>query len=266
MDLGLNERVAIVSGASSEVGRQVALSLAAEGARLSVCDYHEEGLRRTELDLARVASQRSVLALPADLSEPRSVRRVVRDTFNRFGQVDILVLQPDRLPPAPPADGAEDERGDELERCFRSALRLSREVIPYMKQEHWGRIINLIPTAAGQTAAGLPMPLAQQQYLVGYFKTLANELAPFNITVNSLLPGSLETQELRQILKERAAAEDAADPAARKKPAWRSVPMGRLGKPEEVGDLAAFIASERAGYLTGASIFLDGGQIQEIRQ
>lgn len=264
MDLGLSERVAIVSGASSEVGRQVALRLAAEGAKLSVCDYHEEGLRRTELDLASIASQRSVLALPADLSETRSIRRVVRDTFNRFGQVDILVLQPDSLPPAAPADGAEDERGDELDRCFRSALRLSREVVPYMKQEHWGRIINLIPTTARQAAAGLPLSLAGQQYLVGYFKTLANELAPFNITVNSLLPGPLETQELRQRLQDSAAAAD-EDLAARKKQLYRSVPMQRLGKPEEVGDLAAFIASERAGYLTGASIFLDGGQIQELR-
>lgn len=265
MDLGLTERVAIVCGANNDVGRSVAIQLATEGCRAAICDYNEERLRRTEVDLARIGSQQKVLALPADLSDGRSIRRVARDTFNRFGQVDILVLQPASLPPFQPEDGAEDEQGDYLERCFRSALRLSREVIPYMKQEHWGRIINLMPTTAGQSVAGLPMSLAQQLYLIGYFKTLADELAPFNITVNNLLAGPLDTRELQQALQE-SAPESTADQDALKRQAYRSVPMRRLGKPEEVGDLIAFLASERAGYLTGTTIYLDGGLMQEIRQ
>lgn len=264
MDLGLNERVAIVCGAGGDVGRSVALSLAAEGVKLAVCDYHEDELRGAEMDFARVATQRNILALPADLSENRSIRRVVRDTFNRFGQVDILALQPHCIPPGPPRDDSEDERGDELERSFRSALRLSREVIPYMKQEHWGRIINLMPIHAPQTDANPPLSLAQQQYLIGYFKTLADELAPFNITVNTLLAGPLDTRELRRQLQEQAAAAN-TDPAALVKQTHRSVPMSRLGKPEEVGDLAAFLASERAAYLTGGVISLDGGLLQKLR-
>ena len=264
MDLGLTERVAIICGASNDVGRSIAQRLAAEGAKLSLCDYHEEELRLAEMDVAGAASQRSVLALPVDLSENRSIRRVVRDTFNRFGQVDILVLQPHTIPPGEPRDDSDDERGDELERSIRSALRLSREVIPYMKQEHWGRIIDLMPTNAPPTAAGSPLSLPQQQYLVGYFKTLADELAPFNITVNTLLTGILDTAELRRRLQEQAAA-DNSDPAALVKQTSRSVPMSRLGQPEEVADLTAFLASERASYLTGATIPLDGGLLQKLR-
>ena len=261
MDLGLTERVAIVGGAGRETGRYIARTLVSEGAKVSICARNEEGLRRLELELAAIGSQQNVLAIPADLSEPRDIRRVVRDTFNRFGQINILIFQSGYPTREPASDLEDDDLIQQLEQTFLSALRLSREVIPHMKQEHWGRIINLAGTSPQQAAAGTALSTARQLYLIGYFKTLANELAPFNITVNNVLSGPLETQELRELLEERSRSEDASLTELTRA-TYRGVPMGRLGKPEELGDMIAFLASERAGYLTGACISIDGGQNQ----
>ena len=261
MDLGLADRVAIVCGAGLEVGKHVAMALAGEGARVSLCARDEEGLRTAELEVARIGSQHNVLAMPADLSQPRDIRRVVRDTFNRFGQIDILVVrirQPNR---GSLADIEDSETADEVERHLLSPVRLSREVIPYMKQDHWGRIINLDLASMQQVVEGVPQANARQLYLIGYFKTLALELAPFNITVNSLLTGALDTEELKEYLRDQAMVEETELEELTNRTVKR-VPMRRLGKPREVGEMVAFLASEKAGYLTGATISVDGGQNQ----
>ncbi|CAI8030891.1 Uncharacterized oxidoreductase YvrD [Geodia barretti] len=154
MDLGLAERVAIVGGAGLEIGKHVAMALASEGARVSICARNEEGLRRTEMEVVRVGTQHNVLAMPADLSEPKDIRRVVRDTFNRFGQIDILVVRTGQPNRGSLADVDDSEVTEEIERHLLSAVRLSREVIPYMKQEHWGRIINLELASTKDVAEG----------------------------------------------------------------------------------------------------------------
>jgi 3-oxoacyl-[acyl-carrier protein] reductase len=259
MDLGLTGRVAIVGGAGLEMGKHVAMALASEGAKVCLCARSEAGLRSAEIEVARVGTQHNVLAMPADLSEPRDIRRVVRDTFNRFGQIDILVVrmrQPNRGSLAYIEDS---EMAEEVERHLLSAVRLTREVIPYMKQEHWGRIINLDLASVQQVVEGVPQANARQLYLIGYFKTLAQELAPFNITVNSLLTGPLDTEELKEYLEDKATQEEVelSDLPQR---IVKRVPMRRLGKPREIGEMIAFLASEKAGYLTGTTISVDGGQ------
>ncbi len=259
MELGLAERVAIVGGAGLEIGKHVAMALASEGVKVSICARNEDGLRLAEMDVARIGTQHNVLAMPADLSEPRDIRRVVRDTFNRFGQIDILVVRSGQSTRPTLSDIDDNEMTEEVEKNLLSAVRLTREVIPYMKQEHWGRIINLELAPTRHIAEGLNQASARQLYLIGYFKSLAQELAPFNITVNSLLTGALETEELKSYLKTRAEA-DNLDFADLSRQTAKRVPMKRLGKPEEVGDIVAFLASEKAAYLTGAAISVDGGQ------
>ncbi len=261
MDLGLTERVAIVGDASHEVGRHIATTLAAEGARVSLHSPSEEGLRRTEMEVARIGSQHSVLAIPADPSQERDIRRVVRDTVNRFGQIDILVVPSGSgVHPAnsEPEEGSETA---ELEASFFSALRFSREVVPYMKQEHWGRIIYLESPPSRPAGRGVVLWADRHLHLVGYFKILARELAPFNITVNSLVAGLIATHELEQWLAAQSHAEQVGI-AELKGTACAGIPMGRMGKPQEIGDMIAFLASERAGYLTGAAISVDGGHSQ----
>ncbi len=259
MDLGLVDRVAIVSGAGAEIGKYVAVALASEGAKVAICSHDEEGLRRTEMEVARVGTQHNVLAMPADLSEPRDIRRVVRDTLNRFGQIDILVARSSQSFQLSAEELEDGKVAEDLEKHLLSAIRLAREVIPYMKQEHWGRIINLEIPNSQESAEGLNGSAARQLYLIGYFKALAQELAPFNITVNSLLSGILDTEEFKELLKSRAETENSKLSDLSRQTAKR-VPMKRLGKPEEIGDMVAFLSSDRAGYLTGASISVDGGQ------
>ena len=258
MDLGLADRVAIVGGAGLEMGKHVALALASEGARVCLCARNEEGLRAAEIEVARIGTQHNVLAMPADLSEPRDIRRVARDTFNRFGRIDILVVRTRQPNLASLADVEDLRMADEVERQLLSAVRLTREVIPYMKQDHWGRIINLDLPSMEQVVEGVPQSDARQLYFNGYFRTLAQELAPFNITVNSLLTGPLDTEELKQYLESQALQED-VEPSELARRTAKRVPMRRLATPGEVGEMIAFLASERTGFLTGATIAVDGG-------
>ena len=258
MDLGLADRVAIICGAGLEVGKHVALALVSEGVRVSLCARNEEGLRSAEIELARIGTQHNVLAMPADLSEPRDIRRLARETFNRFGKIDILVVRTRQPNLASLADVEDIRMSEEVERHLLSAVRLTREVIPHMKQGHWGRIINLDLATTQQVVEGVPQLDAGQLYFNGYFRTLALELAPFNITVNNLLTGFLDTEELKQYLRSLALQED-IEPSELARRTAKRVPMRRLAKPREVGEMVAFLASERTGFLTGATIAADGG-------
>lgn len=258
MDLGLKDRVAVVGGSSRGLGRAIAVAFAQEGASVTISARTEADLRRAEIDLARVGSQHHVLAIPADLSLARDIRRVVRDTFNRFGQIGILVTHVNYGPTGRPSEFTDETIMASLEESFLSAIRITREVVPYMKQQRWGRIIHLLPVREIHSEDGAALSAASQLALVAYSRMLATELAPFNITVNNLLSGPVHTEFLTSALEERAESQGrTVDDLVKETVA--DIPMRRLGKPEEVGDLVAFLASDRAGYLTGTSVILDGG-------
>ena len=258
MDLGLRDRVAIVGGSSRGLGRAIAVAFAQEGASVTISARTEADLRRTEIELARIGSQHHVLAIPADLSVARDIRRVVRDTLIRFGQIGILVTHVRYGPTGKPSEFTDETVMASLEESFLSALRLTREVVPYMKQQRWGRIIHLLHTRVNNPAEGAALSAASQMALVGYSKMLASELAPFNITVNNLLSGPVQTEFLTAALETKA-EEQGRTLDDLTKDIVADIPMRRMGKPEEVGDLVAFLASDRSGYLTGTSVILDGG-------
>ena len=263
MDLGLRDRVAIVGGSSKGMGRATALALAREGVSVTICARHEADLRKTEIDIARTSSQHHVLAIPADLSRNEDIKRAVRATFNRFGRIDISVNNIGGPPEGRPSE-LEDEQWEEaLEQGFLSVLRMSREVVPYMKQQQWGRIINRLSISVKQPQEGTVLSTSSRVAVVGYAKTLATELASFNITVNNVLPGFILTDRLASLYEAKAEEQGRSTEDAIKD-ATRTIPMRRLGKPEEVGDLITFLASERAGYITGTCISLDGGALQSI--
>ena len=261
MDLGLKDRVAIVGGSSKGLGRAIAVAFAQEGASVTISARTEADLRRTEIELARIGSQHHVLAIPADLSVAKDIRRVVRDTFNRFGQIGILVTHVGCGPSGRPSEFSDETIMTSLEENFLSVIRITREVVPYMKQQRWGRIIHLLPSRVSQREDGAALSAAGQLALVGFAKLLANELAPFNITVNNLLSGPVQTEFLTSALEARA-QEQGRQVEDLLKETVAGIPMRRLGKPEDVGDLVAFLASDRAGYLTGTSVVLDGGAHQ----
>ena len=261
MDLGLRDRVAIVGGSSKGMGRAVALALATEGASITICARTESDLRKTEIDVARTSSQHHVLAIPADLSRNEDIKRVVRSTFNRFGRIDILVNNTGGPPPGRPSELDDEEWEAALERNFLSVVRMSREVVPYMKQQQWGRIINRLSIWVKQPQEGEVLSTSSRIAVVGYSKMLATELASFNITVNNVLPGLVHTDQLAA-LYESQAQERGFSSQELMEQATKSIPMGRPGKPEEVANLVTFLASEEAGYITGANIPVDGGALQ----
>ena len=263
MDMGLRDRVAIVGGSSKGMGRAAALALAREGTSVTICARNEADLRKTEMEIARASSQHHVLAIPADLSRNEDIRRVVRSTFNRFGRIDICVNNVGGPPLGKPSEIDDEEWEGALEQNFLSVVRTSREVVPYMKQQQWGRIINRLSIVVKQPQEGMVLSTSSRMAAVGYAKVLSNELASFNITVNNVLAGAIHTDRLDSHY-ETQAREQARSPEELTEEAARAVPLGRFGKPEEVGDLIAFLASERAGFITGASIALDGGATQAM--
>ena len=260
MDLGLKERVAIVGGSSRGMGKATALALAREGASVTICARTEADLRKTELEIAKVATQQHILAIPADLSHMENIKRVVRDTINRFERIDILVNNIGGPPTGKASELEEEKWHAALEQNFLSVVRMSQEVVPYMKQQRWGRIINILSTAVKQPINGLVLSTASRLAVVGFAKTLSTELAPFNITVNNVLPGQVLTDRMTSLYQAQAEEQGHTQEEIVKE-ATQKIPMRRLGKPEEMGQLISFLASERAGYITGESVSLDGGSL-----
>ena len=214
MELGLRDRVAIVGGSSRGIGRAIALAFANEGANVTIFARTESDLRRAEMELARVNSQQHVLAVPGDIANPRDIRRVVRDTVSRFGQVNVMVTHMgDSLvdgPTARPSELQDEIILTTLDERFLSAVRFAKEVIPFMKQQRWGRIVNLmphfslraIPVGSIKSADESVLSTSNRMALAGYAKSMANELAPFNITVNNLIHGLVDSEALTAVLQE----------------------------------------------------------------
>lgn len=257
MQLGLEGRTALVAASSRGLGRAVAEELAAEGARLVLCARGEAVLAETRDAIERQTGA-EVVAVAADVSVPEDVERVVGTALDRFGAVDVLVTNAGG-PPAGPFESHSPEAWQAAIRLnLESVLNLVRGVLPGMKQRRWGRIINITSIAVKQPVDGLILSNSVRAAVTGFARTLANEVAPFGITVNNVLPGYTRTRRVEELAARTAAArgitpEEAAD-------TWvRQIPMGRLGEPRELAALVAFLASERASYITGVSVPVDGG-------
>jgi 3-oxoacyl-[acyl-carrier protein] reductase len=262
VDLGLKGKVALVAASSKGLGRAVAEELAAEGAHLVLCARGKETLEQTAESIRKKTAVK-VVAVGADVSDPKDAARVVKAAFDEFGKVDILVTNSGG-PPSGPFDSFSSEMWDTATRLLlKSAVELTRAVLPGMKERRWGRILNVTSIAAKQPIEGLMLSNSLRAAVIGFARTLANEVAPFGVTVNNLLPGFTRTdrvQELARAVGGKAGASN-TDIVAR----WeKEIPMGRLGEPREFAALAAFLASERASYITGSSIAVDGGWIRSL--
>ena len=262
MDFGIKGKTAFVAAGSKGLGRAIAEELAAEGVDLFLCARGEEALAQTRDEIAKKSGVR-VEAMPADVSRENEARDVVREAIARFGRIDILVTNAGGPPSGKFESLTPQMWSAAVDLTLMSVVNLTREVIPGMKERRWGRIINVTSIAVKQPVDGLMLSNSLRSAVTGFAKTLANEVASFGITVNNILPGYTRTERIDQLAQAAATREGISREAAAAK--WESeIPAGRLGEPREFGAVAAFLASERASFVTGTSIPVDGGWIKGL--
>lgn len=257
MDLGLAGKVGIVAAASKGLGKAVAFRFAREGVRVAICARDEQTLLATAHEISAV-TKTEVLPIRADVTRPDDIKSLVAETVKRFGGLDILVTNAGGPPPGNffAFDDAAWEQAFSL--TFMSVVRLCREAIPHMQRRGAGRIINIASVSVKQPINNLILSNALRLAVVGLAKSLSNELAPYGITVNTVCPGPTQTERMEQLLRAMGDVEEA-------RRFWtKDIPMGRMGQPEELADLVAFLASENARYITGTVIQVDGGLVKGI--
>jgi len=257
MDLGIKDRVAIVAASSKGLGKATALGLAIEGAKLTICSREKETLERTAQEISSQTGT-DVLALSCDVSKTSEIKNVVKETVNKYSKVDILINNAGGPPVGAFLDFTLEDWQKAIELNLFSTITFSNEVIPYMKENKWGRIVNITSMSVKQPIDGLILSNTVRAGIAGLAKTLSNELAPYNILVNNVCPGRIYTDRITFLAYERAKKEGKSfDDVISEMGA--DVPVGRIGKPEELANLIVFLASERASYITGTTIQVDGG-------
>jgi 3-oxoacyl-[acyl-carrier protein] reductase len=262
MDLGLQNKVAFVAAASRGLGRAVAEELAQEGASLIMCARNSASLDET-CDMIRQRTGAAVLGIVADLTVTADIEKAVTAGLQRFGRIDILVTNVGGPPAGVFADVTRQMWEDAAQQLLMSVVDLTRLVLPGMKEHRWGRILNITSIAVKQPVQNLILSNSLRAAVTGMARTLANEVAPYNITVNNLLPGYTRTERVEQLAASIAEREGITPAEAQAR--WEAdIPMRRLGEPREFAALAAFLASERASYITGSSIAVDGGWIRSL--
>jgi 3-oxoacyl-[acyl-carrier protein] reductase len=257
MDLGLKHRVALVAASSQGIGRATAECFAAEGCRVAMCARNPQTLHAAA-EKIRKQSNAQVFAEAFDVTDPAAVSRFVTAVVQQFGSIDICVTNAG----GPPAKGFLDSTLEDwqhaLDANFLSTVYFAREVIPHMQRNHWGRIITLTSITTKQPVPDLVLSNAARAAVVGLVKSLANEFGKDGILVNNVGPGFTATDRLKELAKTRAKTSGKSEQELFDTWAADSA-LKRLGEPREVADTIVWLASERASYITGQTVLVDGG-------
>jgi 3-oxoacyl-[acyl-carrier protein] reductase len=262
MDLGIGGRVALVGGSSAGLGKAVATRLASEGARVAV-NGRDAARAESAAALIRSETGGEAIAFPADVSDPRQVETLVGAVAARFGRLDILVCNAGGPPPTTFAEAPPNAWQRALDLSLMSTVHLCRAAVPLMEKRRWGRIVCMTSFAARQPLPNLILSTTARAGVLGFAKCLADEVAPRGILVTTVCPGWFRTDRVTQLAAERAARQGTT-PEAVLGAQIATIPVGRMGEPEELASVVAFLASERASYITGAVFAVDGGYLRSI--
>ncbi len=262
MDLGLRDKVALVTAASRGLGKAVALRLAQEGARVALCARTKEHLTTTAAEI-EARTGRNVLALPADVSDPETAGALVQATIERFGRIDILVTNAGGPPPGQFLDLTPDDWEAATQLTLMSTVRLCYAAVPAMKEQGVGSILAMTSITIKQPLPNLILSNSLRLGVTGLVKTLADELAPFGVRVNSICPGWTHTSRVDQLLRDRA-ERNGTTPQEEAAKISAAIPLKRMGTPEEFAAAAAFLVSPAASYITGVSLLVDGGMYRGV--
>lgn len=262
MDLRIKNRVALVAASSRGLGKAIAFRLSREEAKVVICAREKDRLFKTRDEIAAETGS-VVKAYTVDVTNRDQINKMVEDAIKEFGTIDILVCNAGGPPSGMVDDFTVDDYQQALELNLLSTIHLCTKVMPHMKKQKWGRIINMTSISAKQPIDNLILSNTSRAGVLGYSKSLSNQLAPFGITVNSVCPGYTRTERVEELAK---SFEEAGKGTV--KDFYRNIekiiPIGRLGTPEEVAQAVAFLASEGAGYITGIALQVDGGYIKAL--
>ena len=253
MELGLKNKIAFIAASSQGLGKAVALELAKEGAKLIINGRNKENLESTKKEIEKI-NEAEVVALAGDLSDDHEREQVIKGSLQVYDHIDILVTNTG----GPPSGKFEDFKPEDWDRTYKSLLAsvvgLINGFLPGMKQQKWGRIIAITSQAVKQPVNNLVLSNSVRASVAGLMKTLSNEFGIHNITVNNVMPGYTETDRLKKLLEKNSSFANAKN----------EIPLGRFGTPAEFAAAVTFLASERAGYITGVSLAVDGGWIKSV--
>ncbi len=263
MDLGLRGKGVVVAGASQGMGRATALGFAREGAKVAICARGQAALDQAA-EMIRKETGAEVLSMVADMNKAEDIRRLVNQSAERFGRLDVIVNNAGGPPPGDFMNFTDEDWQKAFELSFMSTMRMTREAVPHMRNAGGGRVINITSYSVKEPIAGLVLSNAIRSGVIGLAKTLSRELGRYNILINNVCPGRIDTERAQKL--NRARAERLRRPIEEiNKEMAAEVPLGRYGSPEETADLIVFLGSARASYITGTTIQIDGGLVRGIQ-
>lgn len=263
MDLGLKGKVALVAGASQGMGRSSAFLFAREGAKVAICARGEPALNQAA-EMIRKETGGEVLSMVADMTKAEDIQKFVNTSAEHFGRLDVVVNNAGGPPPGEFMKFTDADWESAFQLSFMSTMRMTREAVPHMRKVGGGRVINITSYSVKEPIAGLVLSNAIRSGVIGMAKTLSRELAKDNILINNVCPGRIDTERAQKL--NRARAERMKRPVEEiNQQMAAEVPLGRYGTAEEVADLIVFLGSDRASYVTGTTIQIDGGLVRGIQ-
>lgn len=259
MELGLKDRVALVTASSQGLGKAIAYSLAQEGAKIAICSRNQKTLEETR-QVLEAKTNAKVISVDADLSLKQDIEKLLETVQAQLGAIDILVNNTGNPTAGILTELTEEDWNHAYQVVLMSAIRLIKGVIPSMMERGWGRVINIATSAVEQPRGDLLISTTFRAGLAAFSRAIAADLARHNVLIHTVCPGVISTDAMLNLAKNMAAAEGITVETAEERLAF-GVPMGRMGEPEEIAALVTCLASDKLSYMTGQTITMDGGKL-----